>query len=95
LANAQHHQKEIRELLTPASIASMVVVAVIFALVGQMVGSPMNEVTDKPTIGVVNQDEGLFPRLPFLSLTRTPRYFISVRIGMLAGKRFKKRALLS
>ncbi len=53
-------KKEIRELLTPASIASMVVVAVIFALVGQMVGSPMNEITEKPSIGVVNQDEGLF-----------------------------------
>ena len=53
-------KKEIRELLTPASIASMVVVAAIFALVGQMVGSPMNEITEKPSIGVVNQDEGLF-----------------------------------
>lgn len=53
-------KKEIRELLTPASIASMVVVALIFALVGQMVGSPMNEVTEKPSIGVVSQDEGLF-----------------------------------
>lgn len=53
-------KKEIRELLTPASIASMVVVAVIFALVGQMVGSPMNEITEKPSIGVVNQGEGLF-----------------------------------
>ncbi len=50
--------KEVRELLTPQTLIPIVVVAVIFAMMGGVVGDIGEEVTQRPVIGVVDQDEG-------------------------------------
>lgn len=50
--------KEVRELLTPQTLIPIVVVAVIFAMMGGVIGNIGEEVTQRPVIGVVDQDEG-------------------------------------
>ncbi|MDR0309562.1 MAG: ABC transporter permease [Candidatus Methanoplasma sp.] len=51
-------KKELRELLTPGSIISVVVMVFIFMMVGTMVGGEMEGVTSPQKIGLVNGDDG-------------------------------------
>ncbi|MCL1979099.1 MAG: ABC transporter permease [Methanomassiliicoccaceae archaeon] len=51
-------KKELRELLTPGAIISVIVMVVIFMGVGTMIGGAMNDVTSASKIGIVNGDEG-------------------------------------
>ncbi|MDR0334771.1 MAG: ABC transporter permease [Methanomassiliicoccaceae archaeon] len=51
-------RKELKELLTPASVISIVVVAVLFASLGGMIGSEVDKATELPAIGVINGDSG-------------------------------------
>ncbi|HIH01322.1 TPA: ABC transporter permease, partial [Thermoplasmata archaeon] len=49
-------RKELREMLTKSTILPVVVVAVLFGAMGSMIGGIEEQVTGKPTIGVVNDD---------------------------------------
>ncbi|MCL1810833.1 MAG: ABC transporter permease [Methanomassiliicoccaceae archaeon] len=51
-------KKELRELLTPSSVISILVMVFIFMMIGTMVGSEMDNATAPPVIGLVNGDEG-------------------------------------
>ena len=51
-------KKELRELLTPGAIVSVLVMMFIFMGIGTMAGSEMESATAPPTIGLVNGDEG-------------------------------------
>ncbi|KAF2957114.1 ABC transporter [Thermotoga sp. Ku-13t] len=55
-------KKELREILTVSSLISMIVVAFVYAAIGKSVGSITEEVTKKPTVAVVNLDNGEFSR---------------------------------
>ncbi|MCL2142918.1 MAG: ABC transporter permease [Methanomassiliicoccaceae archaeon] len=50
-------RKELKELLTPASVISIIVVAVVFASMGGMIGSETEKLEELPTIGVINGDD--------------------------------------
>lgn len=56
-------KKELRELLTPSSIASIVVVVVLLMSMGTLIGGEMDEVTSASTIGIVNGDDGEYSKL--------------------------------
>ena len=51
-------KKEVRELLTPATIIPIVVMSLIFGGLGNMLGGAAEEATDSPTIGLLNLDAG-------------------------------------
>ena len=50
-------KKEIKELLTPGSIASVMVMVVLFAALGGLIGDEVHKSTVMPVIGVANWEE--------------------------------------
>ncbi|MDD5764192.1 MAG: ABC transporter permease [Candidatus Bipolaricaulis anaerobius] len=65
--------KEVRELLTPQTLIPIVVVAVIFAMTGGVIGDIGEEVTQRPVIGVMDQDEGPLSQIATTVLGATAR----------------------
>ncbi len=55
--------KEIREMLTPSTILPIVIMAVIFGSMGNMMGGIEEELGEKPTIGVIDEDSGDFSEI--------------------------------
>lgn len=53
-------RKEVRELLTPTTLIPIVIMALIFGGMGNMIGGAMEEAKEKPIIGLVNADDGAF-----------------------------------
>jgi ABC-2 type transport system permease protein len=53
-------KKEFKELFTLSTLLPIVVVAIVFASVGQMIGSIGETMEDKPVIGIVDRDDGDF-----------------------------------
>ncbi|RLF40158.1 MAG: ABC transporter permease, partial [Thermoplasmata archaeon] len=53
-------RKEVRELLTPTTLIPIVIMALIFGGMGNMIGGAMEEAKEKPIIGLVNADSGAF-----------------------------------
>ncbi len=51
-------KKEIKELLTPSTIVPVVVMALLFASMGNIMGGFQEEADEKPVIGTVNEDGG-------------------------------------
>jgi len=52
-------RKELKELITPVSVISMIVVAVLFASIGGLMKSETDNVLELPTIGIVSGDGGV------------------------------------
>ncbi|MFW6038806.1 MAG: ABC transporter permease [Candidatus Saliniplasma sp.] len=53
-------KKEIKELMTPSTIVPIVVIAILFASMGNIMGGFMEEAEEKPVIGVINEGDGKF-----------------------------------
>ncbi len=53
-------KKEVRELLTPATIIPIVVMTLVFGGMGSMIGGAAAVAKEKPVIGIINGDEGIF-----------------------------------
>jgi len=51
-------RKEFKELFTLSTLLPIVVVALVFGFVGQMVGNVEQRIEERPVIGVVDRDEG-------------------------------------
>ncbi|MFU8796328.1 MAG: ABC transporter permease [Dehalococcoidia bacterium] len=51
-------RKEFKELFTLSTLLPMVVVAIVYGSVGQMIGSIGESIEEKPVIGIVNIDDG-------------------------------------
>ena len=49
-------KKEVRELLTPTTILPVVVIAIIFGSMGNMIGGIEEETKEKPVIGLIDED---------------------------------------
>ncbi len=59
-------KKELRELLTPATILPIVIVALLFASLGGLTGGAVEDaLTASPKIAIVNMDEGDFSQIYF------------------------------
>jgi ABC-2 type transport system permease protein len=65
--------KEVRELLTRGTLIPVVVMAAIFAMMGGVVGDIGEEVTQRPVIGVVDQDQGPLSQIATAVLGATAR----------------------
>jgi len=53
-------KKELREILTISSIVLIAAMSLMYALIGQSIGNIEEEITKKPSIGIVNLDSGRF-----------------------------------
>jgi len=51
-------KKEFKELFTLSTLLPMVVIAIMFGFVGQMIGSVGEKIEEKPVIGIVDIDDG-------------------------------------
>lgn len=51
-------KKEVKELITPGIIVSMLVMALIFVMMGQMIGGIARGILVKPVVGFIDHDEG-------------------------------------
>ena len=50
--------KELKELLTKSTVIPIILMALLFGLMGDMFSGPNESVASKPTIGLVDQDDG-------------------------------------
>lgn len=55
-------KKELKEVLTVSSIITVVVISFVYAFIGKSIGNIENEVLKKPSVAIVNLDEGDFGR---------------------------------
>lgn len=56
-------KKEIRELLTPTALIPIIIMALLFGSIGNMLGGAVEEAQKKPVIGLVISDEGVFSQI--------------------------------
>ncbi|MFO7677830.1 MAG: ABC transporter permease [Thermoplasmatota archaeon] len=56
-------KKELKELLTPAAILPIVVLAILFGSIGSSMEGIQSGLEEKPIIGVINEDSGNFSKL--------------------------------
>jgi ABC-2 type transport system permease protein len=62
-------KKEFKELFTLSTLIPLVVIAVVFGLVGQMIGNIGETMEEKPVIGIVDRDDGDFSDIAMSVLT--------------------------
>ncbi len=53
-------KKELREMLTPGSVISVLIMVILFASLGTMIGSEVDKASELPKIGYVGPSEGQF-----------------------------------
>ena len=53
-------KKEIKEILTPATIAPIILMAVLFGSLGNAISGIEDTLSEKPAIGLINEDDGMF-----------------------------------
>ena len=53
-------KKEIKELLTPATIIPIFVIALLFTTLGSSIQGIQEELEEKPIIGYIDEDNGTF-----------------------------------
>jgi len=53
-------KKEVRELLTPATFVPIIIMAVVFGSMGNMIGGAAEEAKEKPVVGIIIEDYGIF-----------------------------------
>ena len=62
-------KKEFKELFTIGTLIPMVVIAIVFGLVGQSIGSIGERMEEKPVVGIVDMDDGAFSDIAMSVLT--------------------------
>ena len=53
-------KKEIKEILTPATIAPIIFMAILFGSLGNAIGGIEEELQEQPVLGLINEDDGMF-----------------------------------
>jgi len=66
-------KKEFKELFVLSTLIPIVVIAVVFGLVGQMIGNVGETIKEKPVIGIVNMDGGDFSDIAMSVLTENAK----------------------
>jgi len=62
-------KKEFKELFTLATLIPIIVIAIVFASVGQSIGSIGERLEEKPVVGIVDMDDGDFSDIAMSVLT--------------------------
>lgn len=64
-------RKELRELMTPATFLPIIIMAIIFGSMGNTIGGIEGEMKEKPVIGYINSDDGLFSKIATYVLNKS------------------------
>lgn len=70
-------KKEVKELLTPATIIPIIIMAVVFASLGGVIGGVQQGLTEKPVIGVIDQGQSDLSGVAFTALNSTSKIIYS------------------
>ena len=70
-------KKEVKELLTPATLVPIIIMAIVFASLGGVIGGAQKSLTDKPIIGVIDQSQSDISGVAFKALNSTSRIVYS------------------
>jgi ABC-2 type transport system permease protein len=70
-------KKEVKELLTPATIIPIIIMAVVFASLGGAIGGVQKGLAEKPVIGVIDQNQSDLSGVAFHSLNTTSKIVYS------------------
>jgi ABC-2 type transport system permease protein len=60
--------KEVKELLTPATLIPIIIFAIIFGSLGTAFGGATNQLSEPPTLGIINQDNSTIGRFVYMDL---------------------------
>ena len=63
-------KKELRELLTPATLLPIVIMAIVFGSMGNLIGGIEEELSEKPVIGYINNDSGEFSKIAISTIEK-------------------------
>ncbi len=63
-------RKEIKEMLTKSTILPIIVIAILFGYLGNMMSGVQEEATSEPVIGVVDLDDGVFSDITMYVLSQ-------------------------
>ena len=89
--------KELKEMLTRSTILPVVLIAIIFGAMGNMLSGVEEEATGKPTIGLVNDDGGELATIAFETIFEHARLVYNgtdLDDGLEAVKKYEGIALL-
>jgi len=64
-------KKEVKELLTPARLVPIIIIAIVFASLGGVIGGAQKSLADKPVIGVIDQSQSNISGVAFYALNST------------------------
>ncbi len=64
-------RKEVKELLTPATLIPIIIMAIVFASLGGVIGGAQQSLAEKPVIGVIDQGRSDLSEVAFQSLNST------------------------
>jgi ABC-2 type transport system permease protein len=70
-------KKEVKELLTPMTIIPIIVMAVVFASLGGVIGGTQSSLSEKPVIGVIDQSQTEISGVAYHSLAFTSKIVYS------------------
>ena len=70
-------KKEVKELLTPATLVPIIIMAIVFASLGGVIGGAQKSLTDKPIIGVIDQSQSDISGVAFRALNSTSKIVFS------------------
>jgi ABC-2 type transport system permease protein len=70
-------RKEVKELLTPATLIPIIIMAVVFASLGGVIGGAQHSLAEKPVIGIIDQSQSDLSGVAFHSLNSTSRIVYS------------------
>jgi ABC-2 type transport system permease protein len=70
-------KKEVKELLTPATLVPIIIMAVVFASLGGVIGGAQKSLENRPVIGIVDQGHSDLSSVAFYSLNSTSKIVYS------------------
>ena len=70
-------RKEVKELLTPATLVPIIIMAIVFASLGGVIGGAQKSLADKPIIGVIDQSQSDISGVAFHALNSTSKIVYS------------------
>ncbi|MGD0816966.1 MAG: ABC transporter permease [Methanomassiliicoccales archaeon] len=70
-------KKEVKELLTPATLVPIIIMAIVFASLGGVIGGAQKSLVEKPVIGVVDQSQSVLSGVAFNALNSTSKIVYS------------------
>jgi len=90
-------KKEIKELLTLSALIPIIVMAIMFGMIGNLVGEINVSLTEKPVIGIIDQDNSTLSQLAYANISDNAESIYngtSIESGLSAAENSTAMALI-